>query len=78
MQKTFCEDFVKMVLHKNYVMSVALKGSNIANILIVQIYPCTDQWDISVIEITLFFDKILKEDPISEKKTGCLRKYLAN
>ena len=59
-------------------MSVALKGSNIANILIVQIYPCTDQWDISVIEITLFFGKILKEDPISEKKTGCLRKYLAN
>ena len=57
---------------------LALKGSNIANILIVQIYPCTDQWDISVIEITLFFGKILKEDPISEKKTGCLRKYLAN
>lgn len=59
-------------------MSVALRGSNIANILIVQIYPCTDQWDISVIEIRLFFDKILKEDSISEKKTGCLRKYLAN
>lgn len=59
-------------------MSVALRGSNIANILIVQIYPCTDQWDISVIEIRLFFDKILKEDSISEKKTGYLRKYLAN